>query len=161
MAGLPSVIFGSGEQSRSFIWIEDIIRGILLAAESDELVGGCVQLGGPDEVTIAALYEMVLQKLGRTDLQPIYLDEERPGDIGRSQANLDKARRVLGFTPRVDIDGGLDKYIAWIRTQDIDLEEWLAQERVRNWEVTQPEERGSSVPISFISGRNSGKSARI
>lgn len=135
MAGLPSVIFGTGQQSRSFIWVEDIVRGILLAAASDALVGDCVQLGGPQEVTIASLCQMVLAKLDRTDLQPVYLGEGRPADIGRSQADISKARKVLGFVPQVDISTGLDKYIAWIRTQDINLDAWVRQERVRNWEA--------------------------
>jgi UDP-glucose 4-epimerase len=135
MAGLPSVIFGTGEQSRSFVWVEDLIRGILIAAESDDMVGDCVQLGGPQEVTIASLCQVVLEKLGRTDLQPIHLDEGRPGDIGRSQADIGKARRILGFSPRVDIDTGLDKYIAWLQAQDIDLDKWVRQERVRNWHI--------------------------
>jgi UDP-glucose 4-epimerase len=148
MAGLPPMIFGSGEQSRSFIWIEDLVQGILLAAECDALIGDRVQLGGPREVTIAALSQMVLEKLGRSDLQPIHLNDGRPGDIGRSQADISKARSVLGFTPLTDIDAGLDKYIAWIRTQDLDMEAWLQQERVRNWQTADTEEdKGSSGQV--------------
>lgn len=153
MAGLPPVIFGTGEQSRSFIWIEDLIRGILMAAESDNLVGDCVQLGGPEEVTIADLGRMILEKLGRTDLQPIHLGEDRPGDVGRSQAKIDKARRLLGFSPSVHVDTGLDKYIAWLREQNVDLDEWVEQDRVRNWIVTDPSGDGCSSRAPSTTGR--------
>lgn len=133
MAGLQPVIFGDGKQSRSFIWIDDLVQGLIQVAEADELIGDTIQLGGPQEVGISELCGLVLEKLDRKDLQPIYLSDGRPADIGRSQADISKARRVLDFTPTVDIDQGLDTYIAWMQTQELDLDAWVEQERVRNW----------------------------
>ena len=133
MAGLPPVLFGTGQQSRVFTWVGDTVRGILKAAERDEMVGECVHLGGPEEVTIATLCDLVLEKLGRQDLKPIYLEEGRPGDVQRHQADCSKAKRLLGFAPSVKIDDGLDRYIQWVREQNPDLASWVKQEKVQNW----------------------------
>ncbi len=133
MAGLQPVLFGTGQQSRVFTYVEDSVRGIIKAAECDELVGDCVHLGGPEEVTIAMVCDLVLEKLGRRDLKPIYLEEGRPGDVRRHQADCSKAKKLLGFAPSIGISEGLDRYIQWVREQNLDLESWVAQEEVKNW----------------------------
>ena len=134
MAGLQPVIFGTGQQTRVFTWVEDTVRGIIMAAECDELVGDCVHLGGRQEVSVAEVCDLVLEKLGRQGLEPLYLKEGRPGDVKRHQADISKARRLLGFSPTVDIDLGIERYIQWVREQNPDLESWVKQERIRNWD---------------------------
>jgi len=134
MAGLQPVIFGTGQQTRVFTWVEDTVWGIIKAAECDELVGDCVHLGGRQEVSIAATCNLVLRKLGRHDLKPIYLEDGRPGDVERHCADISKAKRLLGFSPTVDIDVGIDRYIQWVREQNPDLESWVKQERIQNWD---------------------------
>jgi UDP-glucose 4-epimerase len=124
MAGLQPVIFGTGQQTRDFTWVEDTVRGIIMAAECDELVGDCVHLARGQEVSIAEICQ---------DLEPLYLEEGRPGDVKRHQADISKARRLLGFSPTVDIGSGIDRYIQWVREQNPDLESWVKQERIRNW----------------------------
>lgn len=133
MAGLQPVIFGTGQQTRDFTWVEDIVRGIIMAAECDELVGDCVHLARGQEVSIAAVCNLVLEKLGHRDLKPLYLEDGRPGDIKRMHADISKAERLLGFSPTVDIDLGIERYIQWVRDQNPDLESWVKQERIRNW----------------------------
>lgn len=133
LAGLRPVIFGTGKQTRVFTWVHDTVRGILSAAECDALVGDCLHLGGNQEVSIDDVCAMVLKKLGREDLEPLYLDDGRPGDVTRHQADCSKARELLGFSPAVDIDAGLDAYIAWVRSQELDLVGWVKQYRAANW----------------------------
>ena len=133
MAGLRPVIFGSGKQSRDFTYVDDIVRGILLAAESDALVGQAVNLARGHDVDITTLCQLILKKLGRTDIEPLHLHEDRPADIEKIQADVTKAREVLGFVAETDIDAGLDRYIAWIQNQNWDLESWVRQDAVKNW----------------------------
>jgi UDP-glucose 4-epimerase len=133
LAGLQPVLFGTGQQTRVFTWVGDTVRGIIKAAECDELVGDCVHLGGPQEVSIAMLCDLVLEKLGRRDLKPLYLEDGRPGDVKRHQADCSKAKRLLGFSPTADIDVGLDRYIQWVREQNPDLDSWVKQEKIQNW----------------------------
>jgi UDP-glucose 4-epimerase len=133
MAGLAPVIFGTGHQTRDFTWVEDTARGIIMAAECDELVGDRVNIARGQEVTIARVCDLVLQELGRRDLKPSYLRNGRPGDVKRHYADISKAQRLLGFSPTVAIDLGIDRYIRWVREQNPDLESWVNQERVQNW----------------------------
>jgi UDP-glucose 4-epimerase len=133
LAGLSPIMFGNGKQSRDFTYVDDIVRGILLAAESDALVGQAVNLARGQDVGIATLCELILKKLGRTDLEPEYIHEDRPADIERIQADVRKAEQVLGFVAETDIDTGLDRYIAWIEEQDWDLDSWVRQDSVKNW----------------------------
>jgi len=133
MAGLSPVIFGDGKQSRDFTYVDDIVRGILLATESDALVGQAANLARGQDVGIATVCELILKKLGRTDLEPVYIHEDRPADIQRIQADVRKAKQVLDFVAETDIDTGLDRYIAWIEEQDWDLASWVEQDSVKNW----------------------------
>jgi UDP-glucose 4-epimerase len=133
MVGLQPVVFGTGHQTRDFTWVEDTARGIILAAECDELVGDSVNIARGQEVSIVRVCDLVLEKLGRRDLKPSYLEAGRPGDVKRHCADVGKAHRLLGFSPTVDIDLGIDRYIQWVREQDPDLESWVKQERIQNW----------------------------
>jgi UDP-glucose 4-epimerase len=132
-AGLPPVIFGDGSQTRDLTWVGDCARGIVAAAECDELGGDSVNIARGREISIAELCNMVLAKLGREDLEPMYLEEGRPGDVRRHFADNSKARRLLGFTPSVDIEQGLELYIQWVGEHLNDLQKWIQQERIQNW----------------------------
>jgi UDP-glucose 4-epimerase len=133
MAGLQPVVFGNGDQTRDFTWVEDSARGIISAAECDQLVGDCVNIARGQEVSILSVCELVLEKLGRQDLKPLYLDDGRPGDVDRHYADISKAQRLLGFSPSVDLESGLDRYVQWVKAQDPDLEAWVKQDKTRNW----------------------------
>jgi len=133
MAGLRPVIFGNGKQSRDFTYIDDIVRGLLLAAESDALVGQAVNLARGQDVGITTVCQLILEKLGRTDLEPLYINEDRPADIEKIQADVRKAKEVLGWVAETDIDAGLDRYIAWIQKQNWDLDSWVRQDSIKNW----------------------------
>ena len=133
LAGQASVIFGTGEQTRDFTFVDDIVTGIMLAAESNQAVGEAFNLAHGEDVSIARILELVLEKLGRQDLSPVYLEEGRPADIDKIVADVSKAKRILGYSADIGIEEGLDRYIDWVQQQEIDLDCWLAQEKVKNW----------------------------
>ena len=133
LAGLRPVIFHTGEQTRDFTWVEDTARGIIMAAQCDELVGDRVNVACGQEVSIVDICKKVMDRLGRGDLEPEFVGEGRPGDVMRHYADISKISRLTGFQPTVDIDTGLDRYIEWVQRQDIDLDLWVEQERVQNW----------------------------
>jgi UDP-glucose 4-epimerase len=128
LAGQSPIIRGTGRQTCYFTYVDDIVRGLVLAAECDDLVGECVNLGRGQAVSIAELSELILQKLGRPDLRPVYADADRALDPPRMLADFSKAQRRLGFLADVDIETGIDRYIAWVRQQDVDLQSWLDQD---------------------------------
>ncbi len=128
-AGERPIIWGTGEQTRDFTYVDDIVRGLLLATECDALVGECVNLGRGQDVSIGTVCRMILQKLDRPDLEPVFVPNGSSPDRDRAVINVCKAGQLFGFKAYVDIDAGLDSYIQWIRQQDLDLKCWLEQDR--------------------------------
>jgi UDP-glucose 4-epimerase len=133
LAGEPPVIFGNGQQTRDFTYVDDIVRGIILAAECDELVGDAANLARGQDISISTICELILKRLDRQDLQPVYVHEGRPADIDKMHGDVSKAKRLFGYSADVDIEEGLDRYIDWVRLQELDLDAWLMQETARLW----------------------------
>jgi UDP-glucose 4-epimerase len=115
LAGRPIAVFGDGMQTRDFTWVMDTVRGIVLAAECDQLLGDCVNIARGEEVTILRIAQLI------TDLtdsrSPVVHHRDRPGDVRRNHANVDRARDMLGFDTGVTIEEGLSRYIDWVRAQ--------------------------------------------
>jgi UDP-glucose 4-epimerase len=133
LAGQRSLIFGTGQQTRDFTYVDDIVRGILMAAECDEIIGDSVNLARGQDVSVATIYELILKKLDRFDLEPLYIQEGRPADIDRMHADVSMAQEMLGFEAEVSIEQGLDRYIEWVQRQKPDLVRWWEQEKAIRW----------------------------
>jgi UDP-glucose 4-epimerase len=131
MAGKPLVIFGDGMQTRDFTWVEDTVHGILLAAECDELVGGRVNIARGESVRILQVAQLVMQLVGST--VPIEHHPERPGDVRRQRAGVDRAQSVLGFAAAVGIEEGLTRYVEWVRAEPRSGFSGQGSEEVMNW----------------------------
>ncbi len=132
LAGDRPVIFGSGEQTRDFTWVEDTARGIVAASSADKMVGERVNLARGEEVSIRTIARKVLDVLGHHDLEPVF-DDARPGDVDRLYADTTKAQTQIGWKPEVSIDWGLRRYVDWLASTGIDPVRWLADETTRNW----------------------------
>ncbi len=130
LAGMPPVIFGSGEQTRDFTWVEETAIGIVSAAEADNLVGSSVNIAFGSAVSIAKIAEYLCEAAGRLDLSPQY-DEARPGDVSEHWAETSKAKELLGFNPKVEIREGLERYLDWLSNEG--ATEGQEPEVVRNW----------------------------
>jgi UDP-glucose 4-epimerase len=133
MAGLEPVIFGTGKQTRDFTWVEDCARGIIMAAECDDLVGDCINIAYGEEVSIEEVCNLILEELGCLHIRPRYLNDGRPGDVRRHYADISKARQLIGFEPTVDIRLGIKQYIWYVQENKPDLDNWVQQERIKNW----------------------------
>lgn len=133
MNGLPPIIFGDGRQTRDFTDVRDTVRGIVLAAESDSLVGDTVNIAAGKEVSVGEIARIVLNLLGRDGhLAPLHLDP-RPGDVRQHYADISKAGHLLKFRPRVSIEDGIGHYVDWVRGQHWDLEHLQEREVIMNW----------------------------
>lgn len=108
--GQPPVIFGDGEQTRDFIYIVDVVGATLLAMNRKGAAGGVFNIGTGEAATINRLCDLFLKALGRPDLRPAY-EDAKPGDIKHSQADIAKARQVLGFQPKVSLEQGIKELI--------------------------------------------------
>lgn len=115
LAGERPVINGDGLQSRDFTYIENVIEANLKAclapAEADGKVFN-IAYGGQE--TLLDIYHVLTQAL-KADLEPRF-GPERPGDIRHSNADISRARTLLGYSPDYDFRRGLDESIEWYRT---------------------------------------------
>ncbi len=116
LAGLPPVVYGDGAQTRDFTFVEDTVDGIVRAAACDALVGEVVNVARGSEVSIARIAERLAGLVGRPDLAPVRAPG-RPGDVKRHFADVAKARRLLGYEPRTELEAGLTRTLAWLRAE--------------------------------------------
>jgi UDP-glucose 4-epimerase len=133
IAEKPLVVFGDGLQTRDFTWVGDTVRGILMAAECDELVGDCVNIARGQEVSVLEIARLVQELVG-TGSQ-IQHQAERPGDVRRHIAGVERARSLLRFTATVSIDEGLARYVEWVRSLHRQPSSGLEAEEARNWQL--------------------------
>lgn len=111
--GERPVIYGDGEQSRDFTYIENAIEANVLAAEGD-VTGEAFNVGTGGRVTVNELVERLNDQLG-TEIKPIY-DDPRPGDVPHSHADISKARELLGYEPVVSFNDGLERTIDHLKS---------------------------------------------
>jgi nucleoside-diphosphate-sugar epimerase len=111
LRGERPVIYGDGEQSRDFTYVENIVEANITAAASEAAAGETLNIACGERLTVNDLLTAVNRTLS-TDITPVYA-EPRPGDIKHSTADVAKARRLLGFEPRVPFLEGLRKTVAW------------------------------------------------
>ena len=108
--GEPPVIFGDGEQTRDFIHVSDVVEAIMLSFRNEE-ARGVFNIGSGKGITINHLANLILKLMGRENLKPIYA-QSRPGDIRNSVADITKAKRKLGFNPKVELKLGIKELIS-------------------------------------------------
>ena len=110
-------IYGDGEQTRDFTYIDNVVQANLLACMAGERADGKIfNIGAGGRITINDLLKHILEFL-KADLEPEYLPP-RGGDIRDSQADIHLAKDFLGYEPRVGVQEGLIKTIEWLRQQD-------------------------------------------
>lgn len=112
--GERPVIYGDGEQSRDFTFIDNAIQANILAAESD-VTGEAFNVGCGGRVTVNELVD-TLNDLLNTDIDPIY-DDPRPGDVRHSHADISKATTLLNYEPEVGFAQGLERTIPYYRDE--------------------------------------------
>jgi UDP-glucose 4-epimerase len=133
MSGQAPVVFGDGEQTRDFTWVEDTAAGIVRAGLCDRLVGRTVNVAFGQEVSINRIAELVLATLGQPQLGVAHA-EPRPGDVRRHFADTRRARRLLKLTPTVSIEEGIPRYVAWVRSRITNPRPLVAAQAAVNWQ---------------------------
>ncbi len=116
LAGEQPTIYGDGEQSRDFTFIENVVHANLLAgdAPASKVSGQMMNLATGQRITLNQTYE-ILRELTGYDGKPAYA-EGRSGDIRDSLADIGLAKKLLGYEPVVDFREGLRRTVAWYRT---------------------------------------------
>lgn len=113
--GQRPIIFGDGEQSRDFCYIDNVVDANLLALQAERVRGEVVNIACGQRTTLNEIVRLINAHLG-TGLEPEH-QEPRVGDVRHSLADLSAARRLLGYEPRVMFAEGLARSIEWYRRQ--------------------------------------------
>jgi dTDP-glucose 4,6-dehydratase len=106
--GKPVTVFGDGSQTRSFCYVEDMIRGLVSLAESREHLP--VNLGNPDEKTLLELAETTIRLTGSSS--EIVFEALPVDDPQVRQPDITRAKQLLGWEPEVELEDGLKKTIS-------------------------------------------------
>lgn len=105
----PITLFGAGEQTRDFIFIEDIANAHFIATEQN--ISGCFHLGTGKETSIKNLYEKVAKHLNNSNTPK--MGALLPGELLRSCLDSTKFQKISGWEPKTDIKEGLEKTVKW------------------------------------------------
>jgi UDP-glucuronate decarboxylase len=113
LKGESITIFGTGEQTRSFCYVDDLVDGLIRLMNSPEDCTGPINLGNPGEFTMLELAELVLKLTGSKS--SLVFKELPQDDPKQRQPNIEKAKTQLGWTPTVPLEEGLKKTIAYFK----------------------------------------------
>jgi len=103
--GKPLTIFGDGEQTRDFVFVEDIVKANILAATQPAAAGEIFNIATGQESSVNQIVSIINQISGQEN-KVIYADS-RAGEVKHSRANIEKAQRVLGYNPEINLQEGL------------------------------------------------------
>ncbi len=120
LTGEPLTVHGTGKQTRSFTYVSDAVEGTILAGTKDKAIGEVFNIGSPNnEISILELAKLI-KKLTNSSSPIIHTEYkdyygQKHEDVPRRVPNINKARRLLGFEPKVNLEEGLVKTIEWCR----------------------------------------------
>lgn len=117
LASKPLTVYGSGEQTRSFCYIDDLIDALIAMMHSPDDVIGPINLGNPGEFTIAELADLVIAQTGTTaGIEHLPLPQDDPV---RRQPDITRAKETLGWEPTIPLEDGLKRTVEYFRTLDM------------------------------------------
>ena len=113
-AGRPVPVFGDGTTRRDYTYIDDIIAGVRAAMDYEATGFEVINLGESRTGSLSELIGLLERELGRearVDRQPL-----QPGDVPQTFADIEKARRLLGYNPQTEIEDGIRRFVEWFRS---------------------------------------------
>jgi UDP-glucose 4-epimerase len=117
LAGERPTIYGTGEKRRDFVYVDDVNDFHLQCLDDPRTIGGTFNLGSGEDASVREIFERIRRLLG-SDVEPLQAPD-LPGEAQRTLADTARAR-ALGWSPQVDLDEGLRRSIAYIRTHVLD-----------------------------------------
>ncbi len=106
-------IHGDGEQTRDFTYVANVVDGVLRACEAPKASGEVINVATGGRISLNTLFYAMRDVVGGS-VEPVYV-EPRQGDVRDSQADIRKAKEILGYEPIVPFEEGLTRTIAWYR----------------------------------------------
>lgn len=115
LQGRPCVIYGDGEQTRDFTFVEDCVKANLLACKTPNISGNYYNVACGKQTSVNQLFQLIKDIVG-TDIPPVY-ESSRPGDVKYSYASIKKAKEQMQFKPDFRLKKGLKKTVQWYKKQ--------------------------------------------
>lgn len=112
-------IFEDGEQSRDFVHVSDIVQANMRALDTDGGDFQAMNIGTGRATSVKQIAKLLAAGLGK-DLAPVIVGKYREGDIRHCIADISKARRLIGYEPKVTLEDGLDELLGWVSMQAAD-----------------------------------------
>lgn len=114
-AGKPLTIYGDGRQTRDFLFVGDLCRGIAGALEAPVPFGQPIQLGSGRETSVNAMVNLMRQVVGNGAFPPVEFAPSRQGEVLRNFVSIARAEKYLGFSPPTDLLSGLQQTWDWFK----------------------------------------------
>jgi UDP-glucose 4-epimerase len=111
----PLTVYGDGEQTRDFLFVEDLCQAIIAAMTAKLPFGEPIQLGTGQETSVNALVGLLRQVVGEHQFPEVRQAPARPGEVQRNFMNISRAQRYLHFAPPTDLPTGLTKTWEWFQ----------------------------------------------
>jgi len=109
----PPTVFGDGEQSRDFTYVDNVVEANLLAARVEHTAGEVLNIACGQAVTVNETIDVINELLGK-NIEPLY-DAPRTGDVKHSLADITLAQQIIGYKPLISFNQGLQLAIDWYR----------------------------------------------
>jgi len=117
LLGRSPTIHGTGKQTRDFTFVEDTANGIMLTDQTKNNLGETFNIGHGREERILDVAKITMSKFaeitGNDIKTKLDFQKERKGDVRRHLSNIDKAKRRLGYKPKIKLEEGIERYINW------------------------------------------------
>ncbi len=127
LAGEPLTVYGTGDQTRSFCYVDDTVEGLIAMMATPHEVTGPINLGNPHEITVRELAERVRELIDRdVGLQSMPLPTDDPL---QRRPDISRARRVLGWEPSTSLDDGLARTVRWFTSANADQDEAVLRQQ--------------------------------
>lgn len=128
------LIFGDGNQTRDFVYVEDAARAVIAVAEQPACHQQCINFCSGRETSVKHVAEIICNCFRMDPKKFIHKQPYRPGDVMRYLGDNSKFEEVLGFSTEISIEEGIHRTISWFQSLLLTPEEMLSQEVLRNWE---------------------------
>jgi dTDP-L-rhamnose 4-epimerase len=115
--GNPPLIFEDGRQKRDFVSVYDVASAVRIALETPQAAGRAFNISSGQPMSVLEVAQRTVRAIGRPELEPQVTGKYRAGDIRNCFADISLAKQVLGWTPRVSLEQGLEDLTAWLEGQ--------------------------------------------
>lgn len=112
----PPVIYGDGEQTRDFTYIDDIMNGTLKAAETDDIEGEIFNLGSGSRFSVNEVLRLLQKVTQKGNGNPVHY-APKLGDVSDTYADITKAKKRLGYNPTTTLEDGIKRFIKWYKSR--------------------------------------------